>query len=269
MGKASSSKKVQRAARAAASSRGASERRELGFPLVVGITILLGIALVVVANTQQDDDGAVASATLGDHLHNAYVLHECDTPLEPLTVGQNDPEGIDSLIHFQPLTSAGTAPTVGMFLEAMGAEFDGETLTSEEHGTLAAGGDCDGEEALWRAARFTADGELVEEFDEGIADIQLTRADEALTLALVPADAEIPAPPDDVLDQLALVADAEAEAVSPPVVIGADDAPDADTEPGSETDTEPESDAESEPETDTEPEPDTEAEPSDGSTDDG
>ncbi|NIR38430.1 MAG: hypothetical protein GWN79_14960, partial [Actinobacteria bacterium] len=49
MGKASSSKKVQRAARAAAASRGASERRELGFPLIVTLVILLGIGLVAVA----------------------------------------------------------------------------------------------------------------------------------------------------------------------------------------------------------------------------
>ena len=248
MGRASSSKKVQRAARAAASSRGASERRELGFPLVVGVVILLGIGLVIVANAQQDDDDAVVSETLDDHLHNAYVLHECDTPLDPFVEGQNDPEGIDSLIHFQALSSTGQATTFGDFLDAMGAEFADGVLTSQEHGTIEAGGDCNGEETVWRAARFTADGELVEELDDDIPGIQLTRDGEALTVALVPADAEIPAPPAAVLEQLDAVVDAEIESGVAPVVIGAVDEP----APSPDTDTEGDPDAEADTESDAE-----------------
>lgn len=246
MGRASSSKKVQRAARAAASSRGASERRELGFPLVVGVVILFGIGLVIVANAQQDDGDAVVSETLDDHLHNAYVLHECETPLDPFVEGQNDPEGIDSLIHFQALSSTGLATTFGDFLDAMGAEFADGALTSVEHGTIEAGGGCNGEETVWRAARFTADGELVEELDDDIPDIQLTRDGEALTVALVPADAEIPAPPAAVLEQLDAVVDAEIESGVVPVVIGALDetvpSPDTDTEADTEGDSEAEAD---------------------------
>ena len=46
VGKASSSKKVQRAAKAAASSRGTSEKRELGFPLTIAAVVILGVACI-------------------------------------------------------------------------------------------------------------------------------------------------------------------------------------------------------------------------------
>ena len=108
MGKASSSKKVERAARAAASSRGASERRELGFPMAVATVIVLGIALVFIA---RDNRAPAAPPRIGDHWHAAYTIYDCGTEV-PYFQSAADPDGIhshqDSLIHIHPFNSSAT-----------------------------------------------------------------------------------------------------------------------------------------------------------------
>ena len=92
MGKASSAKKVQRAAKAAASSRGASERRELGFPLAVLAVVILGIGLVVGARANREP---AAPPRIGDHWHSAYSIYDCG---EEVSFWQSaaDPDGIHS-----------------------------------------------------------------------------------------------------------------------------------------------------------------------------
>ena len=55
MGKASSAKKVARAARAGGSRR-AGQRRQLGFPIAVGLVIVLGVLIVFVARDRRNAD---------------------------------------------------------------------------------------------------------------------------------------------------------------------------------------------------------------------
>ena len=230
MGKASSSKKVQRAARAAASSRGASERRELGFPLVVGVVVLLGIALVVAANVKQDN--VVRQAPLlSDHWHAAYSIYDCDGYLEPFQEGTNDPDGIhshvDSLVHIHPFTSSATGggATVGVFLDAMFADLDENALESREHGVLEAGSDCGGEPTVWQIGRFRVDPDVVltDTYVEDLRSVQFNSDREAFTIARLPVGAEIPPPTEDALSQLDDTTGGEPTSSNEPIIIGEDE----------------------------------------------
>lgn len=265
MGKASSSKKVQRAARAAASSRGASERRELGFPFVIGLIVLLGVILVVVANREQDNQ-VKEVPLLTDHWHAAYSLYDCDDYLTPFQEAQNDPLGIhshvDSLIHIHPFSSAvtGGGAQLGIFLEAMFASLDENALESREHGVLEAGSDCNGEPTVWQVGRFRIDPDvqLVETITSDFSSIQFDRDREAFTIARIPVGAEIPPPDQVALEQLDSITGGAV--TSPGPVDVPLDGSDADADA---TDPEPETDAEvdeTDPATDPEAETDTDAE---------
>lgn len=205
MGKASSSKKVQRAARAAASSRGASERRELGFPLTVLAVVILGIVLVIAARGSRDEK--VAPRVGADHWHAAYAVYDCDTIL-PEFQSQFDPDGIhshqDGVIHIHPFnsSSSGEGAELEVFLEAMGATISAERITGPGV-DLQAGSTCNGEPTVIQVARFNMldlDAGPIEVFTSDLASINFLQNLEAFTLANAPLGADIPPPPQDRLD---------------------------------------------------------------------
>jgi hypothetical protein len=73
MGKASSAKKVARAARAGGSRR-SGQRRALGFPIAIFLVVALGLALVLVARSERITN---ATPKVGDHIHAAYSTYTC------------------------------------------------------------------------------------------------------------------------------------------------------------------------------------------------
>lgn len=201
MGKASSSKKVARAARAGQSS-GPTERRELGFPIAIALVVVLGVLLVAWARTQRETE----APTLTDHWHSAYGIYICDVEfLSPFTT-ENDPQGIhshaDSLIHIHPFGSAvtGSGATIDVFMEAMQASFDDNQLIMPD-GTVYSEADttCEGGAPVWQVARWTnaldADDTDPEVITEDLADVRFLGDGEAFTLALVPEGFDIPPPP--------------------------------------------------------------------------
>ena len=198
MGKASSSKKVQRAAKAAASSRGAAESRELGFPLVVGLVVVLGIGLVFLA---RENRAPATPPAIGDHWHSAYTIYDCGTEV-PFFLGTADPDGIhshqDSLVHIHPFNSSATGEdaTLGVLFEAMRATVSRDAITTPEAGVLSAADGCGDEPAVIKVARYQVDGgvEIVSVFDDDFDDIQLLQDREAFSIAKVPVG-ENPPPP--------------------------------------------------------------------------
>jgi len=208
VGRASSSKKVQRAVRAAASSRGVSERRELGFPLTLLAIVALGVVLVGFAKANQAE---AAHPTLRDHWHNAYAVYDCDHVLPPFQ-SQYDPLGIhshqDGLIHIHPFSSSvtGDGARLGVFFETMGGAITDSSVSGPEIGELTEGSDCNGEPTVLQVARFDVDkldqGPL-EVVTENLADVTFEADRQAFTIALVPLGADIPPPPDDRLEALA------------------------------------------------------------------
>ena len=159
VGKASSSKKVQRAAKAAASSRGASERRELGFPLAVLAVIILGIGLVVVARANREP---AAPPRIGDHWHSAYSIYDCGEEV-PFWQSAADPDGIhshkDSVIHIHPFNklASGRDATLGEFFSAFGGFIDDGSILLDTGELVVEGADCNGEPGVLKVARFDAD----------------------------------------------------------------------------------------------------------------
>ena len=201
MGKASSSKKVARAARAGQST-GPSERRELGFPIAIAAVVILGVLLVAWARTQRESD----APSLTDHWHSAYGVYTCtDGEFLPPFDSEFDPDGIhshqDGLIHIHPFGSrvTGEDALLDVFFEAMFVSLD-EGLMVLPDGTelTAEGTECDGEPAVWQIARWPdaadveSDPEVV---TEDLSLVSFEQDGEAFTIALAPIGADIPPPP--------------------------------------------------------------------------
>jgi len=103
MGKASSSKKVARAARAAGRP---GARRSLGWPVLLGGVVVLGLVLIVVSRGKTT---ASVAPKLGDHWHAAYGIYDCDHFISPLTDVIKDDTGVhthgDGLMHIHPFAT--------------------------------------------------------------------------------------------------------------------------------------------------------------------
>ncbi|MGI8662366.1 MAG: hypothetical protein ACR2LQ_04035 [Acidimicrobiales bacterium] len=97
MGKASSSKKVARAARAGGNRR-AGQRRNLGFPTMIVAVIVLGLGLVVV--TRQDRVANASPRVNDDHWHVPYDTYTCvpdpSTPVTPPSTTTTTPTSSSS-----------------------------------------------------------------------------------------------------------------------------------------------------------------------------
>ena len=76
MGKASSSKKVQRAARAGGRVS-SGQPRSLLFPGVLTLIVVLGVALVVYARHDRLEDDLGGVPQLDDHIHQAFGVNVC------------------------------------------------------------------------------------------------------------------------------------------------------------------------------------------------
>ncbi len=200
MGKASSAKKVARAARVGATT-GPAERRQLGFPALVVLICVLGLALVVFARTSRD---AQASPTLQDHWHNAFGVWDCTTEsFLPNFQSQSDPDGIhshqDGLIHIHPFTASvtGKEAKLEVFLRNMGAELDDDTLALPGGDSLTEGVQCGGEPAILQVARFDDvlnAATLAEVRTEDLSDTRFLADAQGIVLALAPEGADIPPP---------------------------------------------------------------------------
>ena len=189
--------------------------------MALAVVAILGIAMVAFARSSRAP--AVPPRVGDDHWHSAYAFYDCDQFL-PSFVSASDPDGIhshqDGVIHIHPWNSSasGDDARLKVFFESMGARVTDDEISGPGIGVLKAGSDCNGEPTVIRAARFTRidasalpEGEeapstlselyvLSEEFDDDFGDIRLETDLEAFTLARVPANAEIPPPPEDRLE---------------------------------------------------------------------
>ena len=122
MGKASSSKKVARAARAGGR-RKVRGQRGLVFPVAIVLVAALGLALIFYARNENQASAATAPIANQDHWHTAYGVYICDKFITafPHGLDQNaaDPLGIhshgDGVIHIHPFssTTSGKNATLG------------------------------------------------------------------------------------------------------------------------------------------------------------
>ena len=143
MGKASSAKKVARAARAGGSRR-PGQRRPIGFPLIVASVVILGFVLVVFARSSRDATAEPRSQADGadaQHWHAAYGLSFCgefvrtsDEGTALTDVGE-DALGIhthgDSIIHIHPFidSAAGRNARMQIFFDQVTLDAADSTVT--------------------------------------------------------------------------------------------------------------------------------------------
>ncbi len=215
MGKASSSKKVARAARAAGKGAKSGQRRSVLFPATIALVCVLGVTLVAYARST--DEAEALSPGLTDHWHAAYGVYICDSFEAPFT-NDADPNGIhthgDGAIHIHPgaaqqVARAGDDATIGVFMNAAGADITDDTITLPDGTTYTEGEDqCDGEDAVVQVAKWAnasdAGSTDPQVFTENLAAINFENDREAYTIAFLPEGAEIPPPETvDQLDELA------------------------------------------------------------------
>lgn len=109
MGKASSAKKVARAARAGGRVSSGQPRSVL-FPGVLSLVLVLGVSLVVYARADRRSDDLGGVPQLGDHIHQAFAVYACGEKLPDLPTFESQ-VGIhthgDGVIHIHPFSQLG------------------------------------------------------------------------------------------------------------------------------------------------------------------
>ena len=200
MGKASSSKKVARAARAGGRAT-SGPKRNLGYPLAIGAIILVGVLLVLFARSE-NQEAAAATPTLTDHWHASFGIYVCDTFLDPLQDQVQDTTGLhthgDGIAHIHPFNggSTGKNATLAKWGETTGIEFTSDSFTVNGT-TYQDGYDCSGQPAdvalyVWDAD--DPDGEPTV-YSDDFGKVHFDRDRMAMTLAVVPEGTDVPLPP--------------------------------------------------------------------------
>ena len=209
MGKASSSKKVARAARAGGRVS-SGQPRSLLFPGVLSLVVLLGVSLVVYAREDRRDDDLGGVPQIGDHIHQALGVYACGSWLPDLPTFESS-IGIhthaDGVIHIHPSSQLGVGAnaTLGRYLK--NARDEGDLDVSVDSTELSYLGDayeegeteCEGvDDAQVRLAYWSnvldesADPEVT---SGGFDDLRLTENGAGITIYFGDPDDDIQRPP--------------------------------------------------------------------------
>jgi hypothetical protein len=222
MGKASSAKKVARAARAGGSTK--RERPKIGFPLAVFVIVVLGTSLVVFARTSREPASASPPSYLNsDHWHAAYGVYVCDAFLPAWVDAGEDRDGIhthgDGIIHIHPFSgsASGTKARLSVFAKQVGVTFTDDGFTTPDGTEYKNGYDCNGQPAKvtvteWYPDDPTKPGQV---YESNFNNIVFDTDRAAYTIAVVP-DGVVPPMPESVptLDNLTDVAGSGAGATA-------------------------------------------------------
>lgn len=212
MGKASSAKKVARAARAGGQKQ-ARQRGNLGFPMLLGAVVVLGLLLVTVAviNSRNVSANTIKPRAQGqggpsDHWHNAVGIDICGRFQPNLNDKADDKEGVhthgDGVIHIHPffLRSAGSRATLARFFDDVDLKVTADAIRMPD-GKLYQEGKttCNGKPgkvsvAYWVNAQ-TAQGTKPDKvYTSGFGDIRLKNDGGAFTVAFLPEGAPVGPP---------------------------------------------------------------------------
>jgi hypothetical protein len=137
MGKASTSKKVARAA-STGGGRTARGSRPLGWYAAIALVVVLGVGGIVFSRAERRDELAAGKNSTPpvankDHWHAAYGVYLCDE-FAPAITDERDPKGIhthgDGIIHIHPFvrSSSGTNATLKVFADATGMDLSDDAL---------------------------------------------------------------------------------------------------------------------------------------------
>ncbi|HUP87690.1 MAG TPA: hypothetical protein VM143_18705 [Acidimicrobiales bacterium] len=198
MGRASSSKKV---ARAASTGGGRTTRgsRPLAWYAAVVLVVLLGVSGIVFSRQERRDELAVGKGSSApvanrDHWHAAYGVYLCDKFAPPIT-DTRDPKGIhthgDGIVHIHPFvrSAAGRNATLAVFADATGLEL------SDDHVQEPGGKDHKSGETKCGGKTGVVQVKVNQKvITENVDKFKLSDGD-LVTIAFAPKGAEIPPPP--------------------------------------------------------------------------
>jgi len=209
MAKRSSDKKIQKVQRAGkAAGGGARQRRNLAYPALIAVIVVVGVALVWFARERRSTE-VEASPTLEDHWHSAYGTYICDGFQPNLADVGQDAKGIhtheDGLIHIHPFSSevTGENATLGVWLEQVGLTAEDDRLVMPDGTEYIEGEtkcDIDGEQVdaelvLYRWPPQASTETEPDVFTDNFGSVRLSADGQAFVLAFVPEGTEVPLPP--------------------------------------------------------------------------
>jgi hypothetical protein len=208
MGKASSAKKIKRVQQAGVS-RAPGQRRNLGYPALIGGIIVVGLVLVFFARGQREAQATEAPVANQDHWHAAFGIDICGQFEENVADVGPDAKGIhthqDGLIHIHPFVgaAAGENATFQVFADQIGLELgedsftlpDGTTYTNGDPCTDADGKETDGRMALYVWPPQATDATEPKIVTEDLGSTRFSEDGQAFVLAFVPEDADVKLPP--------------------------------------------------------------------------
>jgi hypothetical protein len=212
MGKASSSKKVARAARVGAGARRARASRSYFWPGFLTAVVVLGTVGVVFSRNQRETAAAPIQAPtrdnspprVGDHWHSAYGVNICGKFATPVD-DQTDPFGIhthaDGVIHAHPFRIKGRPftgknATLGSWLKVVDGRISPTSFKFPGSAAKKNGDKCGKKVGEVQVVRWANDEVPVEQ-GEKVADpanLRLTDR-ELITIAFLPKGETVPQPP--------------------------------------------------------------------------
>jgi hypothetical protein len=208
MGKASSAKKVARAARAGGRVT-SGQPRSLLFPGVLVAVVVLGLSLVIYAREDRQNEDLGGVPQLGDHIHQALGVNVCGEWLPDLPEFES-PVGIhthgDGVLHIHPFSQLGVGANAtferyledaregGVDVSLSNSKLEYLDETYEEGET-----ECEGVDepelrmAVWDDAQGSDDPPEVTTGDFG--ELRLTTDGAGITIFYGDSEADIPKPP--------------------------------------------------------------------------
>ncbi len=254
MGKASSSKKVARAARAGGRVS-SGQPRGLLFPGILTLIVVLGVSLVVYARNDRANEDVGGVPQLGDHIHQALAINICGNEKPFLPEWEPSPIGLHThgggVMHIHPFSQLGVGfnATLDRFIQSSREEGDldfsiDDTKLQYLDETFEEGEtECEGvDEPMLRLAYWENvqdEASLPEVTTGDFGDRRLTENGAGITIFYGDPDADIPKPSN--APQLAELgaADGPPTLPDPEVANTTTTAPDdtATTEPGDPTTT--------------------------------
>jgi len=224
MGKASSAKKVARAARTG----GGRTRRGTTswvWPGLMAAVVVLGTAGIVYSRDQRQPDNtrplAAVAGRAGDHWHAAIGYYICGSFVPNLPEG-DDPLGIhghgDNIVHIHPFgaSSSGKRATLSIYFDTVKANLSADKIELPGQDTKHNGDKCpDGTEGVvqtkvWDTRDASNPGRLVPGNPSNIRP----QDGELITIAFMPKGADIPKPPSE--PQLDALSDVGTPTTLPP-----------------------------------------------------
>lgn len=195
MGKASSSKKVARAA-STGGGRTSRGRRPVGYYSFIFVVVLLGTTLIVVSRSNMGNRASAEPPTTKDHWHQAYGIYICDAYLANPGDEGSDRVGIhthaDGLIHIHPFTNraTGRGAVLSHFTEQIGMELSATKLKPPGQDTKENGDKCGKDKGRVRLVEWESAQDTTPQFVGGDPQDYRLRENGIVVIAFLAEDAK-------------------------------------------------------------------------------